>query len=56
MRSRWSRFAALLVGAGVFGALMELRGHVDGAVLRALVASAAGAVLGVTILYARGRE
>ena len=47
-----SRVVAVLVGGVLFGILMELRTHVRGAGMRALVAAGAGAVLGLAIAFA----
>ncbi len=51
-----SRVVAVLVGAVVFGVLMELRAELGGTWARALVAAGAGAVLGLAIVFAQNRK
>ena len=51
-----SRVLAVVVGGVLFGVLMELRTHVSGTGMRALVAAGAGAVLGLAIAFAQARR
>jgi VanZ family protein len=53
MRTKWSRVAVIVFLCALFGFLMSIRQELAGLWLRAGVAAAAGAVIGVALVVCR---